>query len=194
MGRTVYLARHGETAWNRDARWQGHTDVALNDTGRAQARTLSEALRGLRINAVRASDLARARETAEIVAAALGLGPVAVDPALRERAFGCFEGLTRAECEARFPAEWARYRADIRLPPPGGEPHAAVVVRMQHGVRQAALALAAEGDGALVVSHGGAMRALVGAITGQVPPALENGALFRLDLEGDAFGSVARIR
>jgi broad specificity phosphatase PhoE len=174
------------------ARWQGHTDVVLNDTGRAQARRLAEAVRALSIGAVWASDLARARETAEIVAGLLGLGAVALDPDLRERSFGCFEGLTRDECAARFPDEWARYRGDIRLPPPGGEPHAAVVVRMTAGVRRVAAAL---GDGAagLVVSHGGAMRALVTAITGEVPPPLDNGALFRLAVEGEQFTAVERV-
>jgi broad specificity phosphatase PhoE len=192
MQRTVYLARHGETAWNRDARWQGHTDVVLNDTGRGQARRLGEVVRTLGISAVWASDLARARETAEIVAQLLGLGPVALDPDLRERSFGCFEGLTRAECATRFPEEWARYRGDIRLPPPGGEPHAAVVVRMTAGVRRVASALGA-GAAGLVVSHGGAMRALVTSITGEVPPPLDNGAMFRLSLDGAQFAGVERL-
>jgi broad specificity phosphatase PhoE len=192
MRRTVYLARHGETAWNLAARWQGHTDVVLNDTGRDQARRLAEAMRPLAIGAVWASDLARARETAEIVARLLGLGPVVLDPDLRERSFGCFEGLTRDECAARFPDEWARYRGDIRLPPPGGEPHAAVVMRMTAGVRRVAAALGGGAVG-LVVSHGGAMRALVTSITGEVPPPLDNGAVFRLALEGEQFAAVERL-
>jgi broad specificity phosphatase PhoE len=192
MPRTVYLARHGETAWNRALRWQGHTDIVLNDSGREQARRLAEAVRPLGISAVAASDLARARETAEIVAQLLGLGPVTLDPDLRERSFGCFEGLTREECAARFPDEWARYRADIRLPPPGGEPHAAVVDRMGSGVRRAA-ALLPDGRAGLLVSHGGAMRALVTSITGEVPPPLDNGAMFRLILDGGRFTAVERL-
>jgi broad specificity phosphatase PhoE len=193
MRRTVYLARHGETAWNRAGRWQGHTDVALNEAGREQARLLAEALRPLGIVQVWSSDLARARETAEIVAAALGLGAVVADPDLRERAFGSFEGLTRDECAARFPDQWARYHADIRLPPPGGEPHDAVRARMRAGVLHAAGALPDGGVG-LVVGHGGAMRALVTSITGVIPPPLDNGAMFRLEILADAFGAVDRIR
>jgi broad specificity phosphatase PhoE len=193
MPRTVYLARHGETSWNQAGRWQGHTDVTLNDTGREQAQRLGEALRGLGILLARSSDLARARQTAEIAAAVLGLPPVEVDPDLRERAFGCFEGLTRDECAVRFPEAWTRYRADARLPPPGGEAHDGVVARMDAGVRRAAAALPPDGAG-LIVSHGGAMRALVASITGELPPPLDNGALFRVELEPDAFGPVTRLR
>lgn len=179
---SLYLARHGETDWNRVGRWQGHTDIPLNDLGRSQAEALALALRDRRLARVFASDLARARETAEIVARRLALPPVAVDPALRERGFGCFEGLTREECAARYPEAWALYRGDARLPPPGGEPQEAVVARMRAAVRRAALALPPAADEGLVVSHGGCIRALVASVTGQMPPPLENGALFRLVL------------
>jgi probable phosphoglycerate mutase len=192
MRRTVFLARHGETAWNRAGRWQGHTDVELNEQGRQQARVLAEALRPRGIVQVGSSDLARARETAEIIAALLGLPALPGDAGLRERAFGEFEGLTREECVARFPEEWGRYIADIRLAPPGGEPHAAVAVRMEAAVRRAAAALPADAA-VLLISHGGAMRALVTSITGTVPLPLGNGAMFRMELVDDAFGEVERI-
>jgi broad specificity phosphatase PhoE len=191
MGRTVYLARHGETTWNQAGRWQGHTDVALHDPGREQARRLAEAMRGRGITEVWASDLARARETAEIAAEVLGLPPVVTDPGLRERGFGCFEGLTREECALQFPDEWARYRADVRLPPPGGEPQSAVVERMREAVLRASRAVP-EGAAVLVVSHGGAIRALINAITGVVPPPLENGAVFAI-AAGEELGPVERI-
>jgi|tagenome__1003787_1003787.scaffolds.fasta_scaffold20906646_2 broad specificity phosphatase PhoE len=192
MRRTVYLARHGETAWNREGRWQGHTDVVLNEAGQEQARRLAERLRGAGVVEVRASDLARAWQSAEIVAAALGVAAVIRDPDLRERGFGCFEGLTREECEARFPDEWTRYRGDVRLGPPGGEPQQAVVARMRAGVLRAAQAVP-PGGASLIVSHGGAMRALIASISGQAPPPLENGATFRLEVEGDAFATVAPL-
>ncbi len=192
MRRTVYLARHGETAWNREGRWQGHTDVVLNDAGMEQARRLAERLHGAGIVAVRASDLARAWQSAEIVAAALGVGSVIRDPDLRERGFGCFEGLTRAECEARFPDEWARYRGDVRLGPPGGEPQQAVVARMRAGVLRAAQAVP-PAAASLIISHGGAMRALIASITGHAPPPLDNGATFLVEVDGDTFGPVAPL-
>ena len=100
---TILLARHGETDWNRDLRVQGHSDTPLNETGRAQARELARSLAAEPIHAIYASDLARARETAEIVAAARKL-EVSSEPGLRERSFGSWEGLTRQEIDDRFGA------------------------------------------------------------------------------------------
>jgi probable phosphoglycerate mutase len=185
-GRHVFLARHGETEWNRVGRWQGKTDIPLSDVGRAQAHALKERLRGRGLVRVYASDLGRARETADIVAAALGLAPVTLDQRLRERGFGCFEGLTRAECEARHPEAWARYLADRRSTPPDAEPQAEVVARMMSALTE--IAMATPRDGAvLVVSHGGAIRSFVHAVTGLTPPPLDNGALFRARFEGNRF-------
>ena len=86
--RRILLARHGQTSWNALGRLQGHTDIELNDVGREQARELAARLASAELTAVWASDLARARQTGEIVAAALGLAPPTVDPDLRERCFG----------------------------------------------------------------------------------------------------------
>ena len=119
MGRVLYLARHGETYWNREGRWQGHTDVALNDEGRAQARALGALLRGRDVGRIHSSDLRRAHETATIAAGLLGVDGLVVDRDLRERSFGVFEGLTRDDCAARFPKAWAAYRADASCVPPG---------------------------------------------------------------------------
>src|SRR5687768_16876002 len=96
---TLLLARHGETDWNRELRIQGSSDIALNDLGRDQARALAEELAELALDAIYSSDLRRARETAEAVAAQHGLD-VRLDPRLRERAFGSWEGLTRADIVA----------------------------------------------------------------------------------------------
>src|SRR5512139_4231488 len=119
--RHLLLARHGETDWNAAGRWQGHTDIPLNEIGRAQAAALADRLRSEGIGAVVTSDLSRARHTAEIVAGALGVPVALVDPGLREQRFGSFEGLTPRECEERYPGDWARYVADPRAGPPGGE-------------------------------------------------------------------------
>jgi len=99
---TLLVARHGETDWNREGRWQGWADPPLNDTGRGQARQLADELRGTGFDAVYASDLRRAFETAEILAAPHGV-PVVADGGLREIDVGSWSGLTRAEIEARFP-------------------------------------------------------------------------------------------
>jgi broad specificity phosphatase PhoE len=191
LARLVFLARHGETEWNRAGRWQGKTDVPLSDVGRAQAHALKERLRDRGIARVYASDLGRARETAEIVAEALGLLPVILDERLRERGFGCFEGLTRAESEHRHPAAWTRYLADRRSTPPDAEPQPEVVSRMVTALTDIATGTAQGSEGAvLVVSHGGAIRSFIHAVTGQSPPPLDNGAVFVARFEGDAFVAV----
>src|SRR5438093_966133 len=99
---TLLLARHGETDWNREGRWQGWADPPLNESGRAQARELAEQLRLTPFDAVYSSDLLRAHETAEIVAAPHAV-PVVADPGLREIDVGSWSGLTRAELQERFP-------------------------------------------------------------------------------------------
>jgi len=180
--RVLYLARHGETAWNFEERWQGQTDVALNARGQAQAALMAARLAGRGIVHIVASDLTRARETAAIAATLLGMrqDDIAVDAGLRERGYGVFEGLTRHECEAQHPEDWARYQADRTHTPAQAEPQAQVVARMQAAVTRAAARAAREEDAVLLVSHGGAIRALLTATTGIRPPPMENGAAFRV--------------
>jgi probable phosphoglycerate mutase len=194
MQHTIYLARHGETDWNRDRRWQGHTDVALNEAGRQQARELAEALRGMGLSHARTSDLCRARETGQIVADALGLSQVSIDASLRERAFGVFEGLTEGECVARFPEQWAAYRSDLRRPPEGGEEFESVAARMREALTRLATEENGSGGAHVVVSHGGAIRAFMLALTGTLPPPLSNGATFRLRWDGSTFRDIERVR
>jgi broad specificity phosphatase PhoE len=148
---TILLARHGETDWNLQQRWQGHTDTPLNDTGREQARALGEELAGERIDAVFSSDLIRAHETARLVAAPRKLS-VTVLRDLRERHFGSVEGLTTDEVIARYP--------DIRdLQADDGESREEMVERVLSVIRRIA-ETHPEGS-VLVVSHGGPMRAVL---------------------------------
>src|SRR5690348_1398191 len=98
----LLLARHGETDWNREGRWQGHADVALNDRGREQARELATQLVNEPIDAIVSSDLRRAHETALIIAEVKRL-PVATDAGLREIDVGSWSGLTPEEIEQCFP-------------------------------------------------------------------------------------------
>lgn len=180
MFRILYLTRHGETDWNREYRWQGHTDIPLNAAGRAQATELAERLRAIAPTWIYSSDLVRARETGEIVAARLGACFLGVDSRLRERSFGLFEGLTRAECEARHPEHWQRYAADASCLPPGAEAGDGVMARMQ----AALLGAGHDRSGAvLVVSHGSAIRTVVTAATGRSCPPIANTAVFRLLLD-----------
>jgi probable phosphoglycerate mutase len=105
---TIVMIRHGETDWNRDNRFQGHADPPLNEIGRAQARALAERMREERADALYASPLARAHETAVILAAQLAL-VVKVADQLREVDVGSWSGLTRTEVEARFPVGYGRW-------------------------------------------------------------------------------------
>jgi probable phosphoglycerate mutase len=156
MAATLFLARHGETDWNLERRWQGHADPPLNATGRAQSLALASVVRGLGIEAAYSSDLARARETAELVVDGLGVG-VRLDRELREADVGEWSGLTTAEIERRFPAGAARRRAG-RTGWDHGESYEAMAAR----VERALIAIAANHPGGrvLVVTHGGPVRSV----------------------------------
>jgi probable phosphoglycerate mutase len=154
---TIYLARHGETDWNRELRWQGHSDPPLNDRGRGQATKLAEAFAGAKLAAVYSSDLRRASETAEIVASRLNLR-VRVDPRLREIDVGSWEGFTRAELEARSPVAVARWEEHGERGWEGGESHQEMLARVRDSVRS--IAERHDGEKVLVVAHGGPIRAL----------------------------------
>jgi probable phosphoglycerate mutase len=181
--RLLYVARHGETDWNVAMRWQGHTDVPLNDTGRAQARELGTRLKRMGIAGAVASDLSRAHETARIVAAELGIAVAYVDRGLRERQYGVFEGLTRAECETQQAEAWTAWLAS-RTVPPGAEGHEAFTARLVAAIARAATEVPPVDAPALVVTHGGAMRALIATVTGELPPLLANGAVWKIAWEG----------
>lgn len=114
----ILLIRHGETDWNVDKRLQGHIDIGLNEAGQRQVLALGEALAGEGIDAVFASDLQRARDTAQAVAGPAGLA-VQIDAGLRERCYGGFEGLRHTEIEARYPEAYRQWKArepDFRYP------------------------------------------------------------------------------
>jgi broad specificity phosphatase PhoE len=183
MRRVLYVARHGETDWNAEVRWQGHTDIPLNDTGRAQARALAQRMRAAGLAGVVASDLSRAQETAEIVAVELGLSVAYTDRELRERRFGVFEGLTREQCETQHPEAWAAW-VESRRPPSGGEAHDLVIARVVAALGRVAERVATAEAPALVVTHGGALRAMVASATGAIPPPVANGAVWKVVWEG----------
>ena len=114
----LLLCRHGRTDWNDEGRYQGQSDVPLNEQGLQQARFLAETLRGEPIAAVYASDLARAADTAAAIAAVQGL-PVIRDRRLREIDQGRWEGLTVSEIRERDPelhSRWELEPLSVRLP------------------------------------------------------------------------------
>ncbi|MCR4400303.1 MAG: histidine phosphatase family protein, partial [Syntrophomonadaceae bacterium] len=122
MGATVYLVRHGETHWNRERRYQGWTDIGLNERGWLQAAALARRLRPLRLAAVYASGLRRAVETARAIAEPRRL-QVQTMACFREMRFGDWEGLTAEEIQERFgAATYALWLQDpSRVTIPGGE-------------------------------------------------------------------------
>jgi probable phosphoglycerate mutase len=152
---TILLARHGETDWNREGRFQGWADPPLNATGRAQAVDLSVALMAEELAAVYSSPLRRAHETAEVVAASHGLEPLTVE-ALREVDVGSWSGLTRAEIEERFPQQYARWLG-YGQGWTDGETYDAMAERVVAALLE--LAVAHRGERILAVTHGGPMRA-----------------------------------
>jgi probable phosphoglycerate mutase len=147
----ILLARHGQSEWNSHGRWQGQADPPLSALGRKQAMLASERIGA--VDAIVASDLQRAAETAFIISEALGIGPVVTEPLLRERNVGEWSGLTRAEIEVQWPGF-----LDDGTRPPGWEHDDALLPRIHaalDGIRQA------YGDAeVLVVAHGGLMYAL----------------------------------
>lgn len=160
----LLVIRHGETAWNRERRWQGHLDIDLNARGAAQAASLGPALAGERLDAVYASDLQRACKTAAGASHGRDL-PVRTDPALRERSFGAFEGMLHAEVKAADPAGYARWQAhDLDYGPPGGETLAAFQRRVLDAVT--GIATRHAGEHVAIVTHGGVLDCLYRAASG----------------------------
>lgn len=136
-----YYLRHGETDWNAEGRFQGHTDVPLNARGLAQARTARDLLRGRGIVTICCSPLRRARTTAEIVNEVLGLPLVVIDD-LAE----CGLGIREGHLKSTWYADWKAGRT-----PAGAEPYATFLIRALRGINRAL-----EQDGpVLIVAHGG---------------------------------------
>ena len=191
---TILLARHGETDWNREGRFQGYADPPLNETGRAQAAGLAAELMGVELAAVYSSPLRRAFETAELLAAPHQLAPVALE-ALREVDVGSWQGLTREEVESRFPEQFARW-LDYGKGWQDGESYEEMARRVVAALLQ--LAATHDGERILTVTHGGPIRATFAFADGssyadarRLGPAIgnvflaefavESGALRRLD-------------
>ena len=114
----ILLIRHGETEWNAVRRLQGHLDIALNAEGERQAAALGQALLDEPLDVIVASDLQRAMQTAQAIALPRGM-TIQVDPGLRERCYGAFEGVMYSEIAERFPEAYAAWQArdiDARFP------------------------------------------------------------------------------
>jgi broad specificity phosphatase PhoE len=159
----LIIWRHGNTDWNAANRVQGQTDVPLNDLGREQARAAAPLLAGLRPDAIVASDLSRAADTAAALAALTGL-PVRTDPRLRERHFGQWQGLDLTEAAERFPDEFARWRAGA--PDPGAEIETLDDLGKRVGAAFQDAADAVPGGTVVLTTHGGGARQGCGHLLG----------------------------
>jgi broad specificity phosphatase PhoE len=160
MVTVLLLARHGETDWNAEGRLQGHTDRPLNDFGRRQAKELADRLAGEGADAIYTSDLVRAKETAEIVGERLGL-TVVVDPDLREKDWGTWEGLTGDE------------RVHVELVGESTEDHRD---RVMAAIRR--IIERHPDQRVVVVTHGGSLRRIQTAVNGVADPVMENCAVW----------------
>jgi probable phosphoglycerate mutase len=148
------LWRHGQTVWNAERRFQGQSDIPLDEVGQAQAERAARLLAALRPDLIVSSDLSRAAQTAAPLSRLTGL-EVTLDKDLRERSGGCWEGLTDTEIRTRYPVEHASWT------PPDGEPSALVAERVAGALLRVAEAVSgpAMTTGlAVVVSHGAALR------------------------------------
>ncbi len=161
----ISAIRHGETDWNAASRVQGHTDIALNARGLAQAARLAQALGGDAPQAIYCSDLRRAQQTAQAIADATG-APLHTAQALRERCFGGFEGQSFQELNERFPEDAKQWRRRVPdwAPPGGGESLLAFRARILAAVEQCAATHL--GQHIAIVTHGGALDVLYRAATG----------------------------
>ena len=184
------LIRHGETDWNRDRLIQGATDIPLNDNGRAQARATAAVLRerldgGAPVSIV-SSDLSRARETAEIIAAELGIAAPRTYAGLRERSYGEAEGVGIDEFRERW-GDW--HSAEV----PGAEPWPELrergITALGRAVRDHRRATAPAAAHLIVVTHGALIREIIRhATAGELPPVgerLANGSTHEFVYERD---------
>ncbi len=162
----LFLIRHGQTNWNLEQRFQGQSDIPLNETGRKQAQALAERLAGEQFDAVYVSDLQRATETTRIICKS----EIITDSRLREVDFGDWEGLTYDEIKAKHPETLAAWEADIfKNAPPNGETLEGLSTRVQSLLDE--LRAKHEDQRILIVAHGGVLQTLI-CLAIKLPPTM----------------------
>jgi 2,3-bisphosphoglycerate-dependent phosphoglycerate mutase len=191
---TIVLVRHGETDWNRDRRFQGHADIPLNAAGLDQVRELGERLAGESFSIVYTSPLRRASESAELLAARLGV-EVQPSAALKEVDVGAWSGLTVHEVEDRFPEGFARWVEWRCAGWSDGETYEELGRRVVDGLRE--IAEKHHGERVLAVTHGGPIRSAAAAalrvplheVRDRLGP-VANAAVVRIDVRDGIFEAV----
>jgi len=190
----ILLVRHGETDWNRARRMQGHIDIPLNVEGLRQARALGAALASEKLDVIYASDLQRARVTAQAVADVHQM-PVVIDEQLRERCYGVFEGLMYKEVAQQFPQEFALWQArDLHARFPAGEREAETLHNFHQRSVNAVTNIVKNhpAQRMLILTHGGVLDCLYREATGMPVDAkrefgIINAAINRLQWDGKKF-------
>ena len=165
--RRIVLWRHGRTAWNAERRFQGQTDIELDDEGRAQAQRAASLLVHLTPTRIVSSDLSRALTTAQALATLTDL-PIVTDTRLRETFAGEWEGLHRPELLEKFGDAVAQWASDSFARPGGGETRVEVAERMVEAINHYVDELPPRGT-LVVATHGGSARAAIGALL-ELPP------------------------
>jgi glucosyl-3-phosphoglycerate phosphatase len=164
-GRQIILWRHGLTDWNKEGRFQGQTNVPLNATGMEQAAGMARVLARRPPDAIIASDLDRAKTTADALAQLTGL-PVTLDKGLRETYAGSWQGLTDTEIEEKFPGKLAEWRrGELRQRGGDGELDTEVAERAVKAIMRGLEGIP-PGGRLMVVTHGGAARVALGRMLG----------------------------
>lgn len=164
----LILVRHGETEWNKSLRYQGQSDIRLNEKGIEQAARVRERLSPEKIDVIYSSDLVRAHETAEIIAARHSILEICQSPLLRETNFGEAEGLTFGEIKDRYPQitddlqSWRTRSPELHFP--GGESIIQLAARVGQFVGQ--LKDHKPEETVLVVAHGGSLQVLICLLLG----------------------------
>jgi probable phosphoglycerate mutase len=183
------LVRHGQSEWNASGRWQGWAESDLSDLGRQQAFEAAATVGS--VDAIVASDLQRALQTALIISESIGVGPVMTEPDLRERDVGEWTGLNRAEIDERWPGGIEAWRRGELDRPPGGEHNDVIMERIERALRRIGADL--EGGEVLAVSHGGVMRLLERRYGAENPPVFSNLGGLVVDVHGDRIDVGERV-
>jgi alpha-ribazole phosphatase len=162
----LLLIRHGQTKWNLEQRFQGQSDIPLNETGRKQAQALAKRLAAEHFDAIYSSDLQRAIETAKTICAS----QIHSDPRLREVNFGDWEGMVYDEIKAKYPETLVAWENDIfKNAPPHGETLEGLAVRVQSMLDE--LREKHEDQNILIVAHGGVLQTLI-CLALKLPPTM----------------------
>ncbi len=191
----LLLVRHGETEWNVQHRYQGRSDVPLSDVGRKQAKCLARRLGDEKFDAIYASDLKRAWETASMIEKKVGIG-IFSEPRLQEMNFGILEGLTFNEAQTRYPDIMAAWLKDYNQPSPDGEPLKAFSARILSFIDD--LQLKHADQTILIVAHGGPLSEIIRLILGLPAErrwsfAMDNASLSELILGEDSYPVLKRL-